>query len=83
MGETHIAGEWNRVLSAGEIEGIGEALARHMYANGDPDEIAKALRLDWERDEADAEVEADRTEVLERMIADAIRVAVREGISDE
>lgn len=63
-------------------QGMGEALARHWYVRGDPDEIAKALRLDWERDEADAEVEVDRMGTLESMIADAIRVAVREGISD-
>lgn len=60
----------------------GQARARHYYANSVPEEIAKALRLDWERDETETESEADRMGVLEEMIACAIRVAVEEGISN-
>ena len=59
------------------------ARARHYYAGSVPEEVAKALRLDWERDETDAESNADRMEALEAMIASAIRIAVVEGISNE
>ena len=59
---------------------MGNAKQRHLYAGGDPDAIAKALRIEWERGENDAEGHADHGERLELMIANAIHVAVKEGI---